>query len=38
VTADRAISVLGWRPRSTADAVTATGRSLVDLGLLGGPT
>lgn len=34
VSADRARTVLGWTPRSTQDAVTATGRSLIDLGLL----
>ncbi len=33
-TSDKARRLLSWAPRSTQDAVVATGRSLIDLGLI----
>jgi nucleoside-diphosphate-sugar epimerase len=35
-TAEKAIRQLGWSPRSSAEAVVATAKSLIDLGLLRG--
>lgn len=35
VTNEKARRVLGWEPRSSSEAVVATGESLVALGLVG---
>ncbi|ALM82347.1 aldehyde reductase [Bordetella sp. N] len=35
-TSEKAISMLGWKPRSQEDAIVATAESLIRLGLLGG--